>query len=99
VQLYSSTGRKSGGAYAKICPEIESNWISGHMVQESGLKTKQRETVKTVHYEGEILISTGHLVEFDCPGKACKHRFHVIENPPFRFDMLYGAEFVEDFMR
>jgi hypothetical protein len=98
VQLYSSIGRKSGEVYAKICPELLSNWIAEDMVRKGNLKTKRRETVKTALYEGELLASTGHLVEFDCPGKTCKHRFHVIRNSPFPFDMLHGAEFVEELM-
>lgn len=65
------------------------------MARKCKLRSKQRETKKEATYEGVLLISTGHLVEFICPGKPCSHRFHIIEDAPFRFDMLYGVEFVE----
>jgi hypothetical protein len=95
VQLYSNTGRKSGKAYAKICPELSSNWISGDMVRRCKLKSIRRQTAKEAKHEGKLLTSTGELVEFICPGKPCSHRFHIIEDALLWFDMLYGAEFVE----
>jgi hypothetical protein len=30
-----------------------------------------------------------------CPGKPCRHRFHIVEDAPIQFDILYGAEFLE----
>ncbi len=95
MQLYSTRGRKSGEAYAKICPELASNWISRDMVRQCKLKSKRRATKKNANYEGVLLISTGDLVELICPGKSCRHRFHIIENAPFQFDILYGVEFLE----
>lgn len=95
MQLYSNMGRKSSEAYAMICPELSSNWISGDMVRRCKLKSIRRQTVKEAKYEGKLLISTGELVKFVCLGKACSHRFHIIEDAPLRFDMLYGAEFLK----
>jgi hypothetical protein len=95
VQLYSNKGRKSGEAYAKICPELARNWISGDLVRQCKFKSKRRATKKVADYEGVILISTGDLVELICPRKQCSHRFHIIENAPFQFDILYGVEFLE----
>lgn len=95
VQLYSTTGRKWGEAYVKICPELASNWISGDMVRQCKFKSKRRETKKSAKYEGVILISTGGLVVLACPGKLCRHRFHIVEDAPIQFDILYSAEFLE----
>lgn len=96
MQLYSNTGRKSGQASAKLCPGLSSNWISGDTARRCKLELIRRRTVKEATYEGKILISTGELVEFICPGKPCSHRFHILEDSPLGFDMLYGAEFVEN---
>jgi hypothetical protein len=66
------------------------------MVRRCKLKSIRRQTRKEVKYEGKLLISSGELVVFICPGKPCSHRFHIIEDAPFQFDMLYGSEFVEE---
>lgn len=95
MQLYSFEGRKSGEAFAKLCPEMTSNWIAGHVVRACKLKSIRRDTPKSQRYEGLLLVSTGHLVEFICPGRLCRHRFHVFQDPSFAFDMLYGADFVD----
>jgi len=65
------------------------------MVQRLELKSKRRQSVKAAEYDGNRLVSTGHVVEFACIGQACRHRFHVIDNPPLHFELLYGAEFAE----
>jgi hypothetical protein len=66
------------------------------MVRRCKLKSIRRQTRKEAKHEGTHLISSGELVVFICLGKPCSHRFHIIEDASFPFDMLYGTEFVEE---
>ncbi len=96
MQLYSTGGRKSGEASTIICPALTSNWISEDMVRQCKLKSKRRATKKSANYGGVLLVSTGDLVELICLGKSCRHRFHIIKNAPFPFDILFGVDFMKD---
>ncbi|KAF2847363.1 hypothetical protein T440DRAFT_557469 [Plenodomus tracheiphilus IPT5] len=94
VQLYTNTGRKSGNASMKLCPELGSNWISGEVVRRCKLRPVRRQTAKEANYKGKILTSTGELVQFICPGEGCSHRFHIVEDALLQFEMLCGVEFM-----
>lgn len=96
VQLKSSVGGKSSRARVMLCPGLSSNWISGDMVRRLEVEAIRRQSAKVAEWEGRRLVSTGHVLKFSCPGKDCSHRFHVVQKKPLAFDLLYGAEFVEE---
>jgi hypothetical protein len=99
VQLRACPGdewSKVNTANAQKCPELRMNWISRAVAREFGLKSYRGKSVKQEGYGKKKLVSTGKVVDLQCPERSCLHRFYVFKDEDVPFGMLLGAEFVED---